>query len=375
MQKILILYLMLLFTQFASASPFASVVVRYEPAPGQFVNNEQFNDPNRALGAPVGGGTNIADQSSIVSLGAFGGSIVLGFDQTVTDDLLNPFGMDAIVFSNAFWSGSNPNDHWAECATIEISYDANQNGQSDDTWYLIPGSHISNPQNQWASATWDTFISDGTYPPMNETWLPPGSFGTWSTYAYELPAKLFSLLIVRNPSENSEIEGIFGYAEYSPTLLLGDLDANNNVDDPTMTDEDFYTVPDDPHTIGISPGSGGGDAFDIAWAIDPVTGEAANLEGFDFIRLTTAVFVDLNLVGPVGEKSAEIDAVADVAPDPFGDVDNDSDIDLLDMAEMQICFGVVDPGKTDCQRFDRNGDNMIALDDANAAIQRLTGPR
>lgn len=366
---------MMLLTRTAHASPFATFVVSYDPAPGQFVNHDQFNDPDRALGAPVGGGTNIADQSSIVSLGAFGGSITLGFDQTVTDDLLNPFGMDAIVFSNAFFSGSNPNDHWAECATIEISYDTNQNGLADDAWYLIPGSHILSPQDQWMSATWDDNVSDDTYPPMNETWLPPGSFGTWSTNAYELPSKLFASLIVRNPSEDEMVEGIFGYAEYSPTLLLGDLDADNIVDDPQMSVGDFYTTPDDPFEIGMSPGSGGGDAFDIVWAIDPLTGEAANLTGFDFIRLTTAVFVDLNLVGPVGEKSAEIDAVADVAIDPFGDFDHDADIDLLDVAEMQICFGADNPGKTVCKQFDRDDDNEIALDDATAVIQRLTGPR
>ncbi|MCP4248931.1 MAG: hypothetical protein GY778_17960, partial [bacterium] len=37
--------------------PFASQVIAYDPAPGQFVNVPEFDDPARALGPPQGGGT------------------------------------------------------------------------------------------------------------------------------------------------------------------------------------------------------------------------------------------------------------------------------------------------------------------------------
>ena len=68
------------------------------------------------------------------TLGGFGGTITLIFDHTVEDDPLNPFGMDAIVFGNAFWHGGDWNSHWAECATIEISLDVNGNSEADDPW-------------------------------------------------------------------------------------------------------------------------------------------------------------------------------------------------------------------------------------------------
>ena len=87
----------------------------------------------------------------------------------------------------------------------------------------------------------------------------------------------------------------------------------------------------------MSPGASGGDAFDIAWAIDPETGQLAKLNGFDFIRITSAVNVE---PGPFGEKSAEVDAVADVAIDPVGDSDADGDIDLRDFAAAQTCLGL-----------------------------------
>lgn len=331
--------LVLLAEGVVAETPFATRVIDYAPAPGQWVNDDRFNDPTAVLGPPFPSGLPSPDEFSLVTLGGFGGSITIGFDHTVLDDPLNAFGTDAIVFGNALWASGNPNDHWTECATIEISLDVNGNRDADDPWYLIPGSHIPDPAGQFVVVTWDDDVGDDTYPPAIDTWIPPGSSGMWTTWAYELPPELFGAPVVTNPSLEPGVEGIFGYAEYSPTFLLGDLDADNVVDDPTIPSEEFYTVPDDPFAVGMTPGSGGGDTFDIAWAIDVATGKSANLPGFDFIRITTAVNV---VFGALGEKSAEIDAVADVAPDPFGDFDEDGDVDLLDYSAFQNCFGVAD---------------------------------
>lgn len=306
---------LLTWIQYATAAdPFATTVIEYAPAPGQFVNVSEFDDPAEALGPPAGGGTANADNSSQVSLGGFGGSITLGFDHTVMDDAANPRGLDAIVFGNAFWSGGNHNRHWAECAYIEISRDVNGNALADDPWYLITGSHIFDPANQIETQTWDDDTADATNPPVNPLWIPPGESGVWQTTAFHLPSDVFGGPVVLNPNGlSATAEGIVGYADYSPTLLLGDLDADNVVDDLVVGPATFYTVPDDPFTAGVSPGSGGGDAFDIAWAVDAETFAPAALDGFDFIRLTNGV----NALDPfLGEMSPEIDAVADVEAGP-----------------------------------------------------------
>ena len=353
-------------------SPFASTVIEYSPAPGQFVNNGDFNNPQEALGPPQGAGTAQMSTSSLVSLGGFGGSITLAFDHVVTDDPLNPYGIDAIVFGNAVWVGGNPNAHWAECATIEIALDTNKNGRIEDgeNWYLIPGSHIRDPAAQFSVQTWDDDPHTAT-PPELPSWIPAGRSGTWSTSAYELPREVFASWIVTNPDTGLHIEGIFGYAEYTPTLILGDMDADNTVDDSSMSVEEFYTTPDDPYAIGITPGSGGGDGFDIAWAIDPSTGSPAHLPGFNFIRLKNGVNA---VIGVFGEKSPEIDALADVAPDPFGDIDGDGDIDLADVALFQQCFGQTLAAAPACAAAERNGDGRIDWLDAAAFILRLMGP-
>ncbi|MBX3405569.1 MAG: hypothetical protein KF869_02295 [Phycisphaeraceae bacterium] len=313
----------------AGDSWFATRVMHYAPAPGQFVNQPQYNNPSRALGPPTGGGTISPDNSGVVTLGGFGGSITLGFDRPILDDPRNPMGLDIIIFGNASYVLGDPNRRFAECAIIEVSRDDNHNGLADDAWYLIPGSHLAEPfAASLFTMTWDNDTADPTHGPAQVSWLPPGTpafppLHTWQTTTHQLPVSIFGIApVLVNPNGSAaETEGVWGYADHTPTLLLGDLTGNNLVDDPTLAPEDFYTVPDDPLTVGISPGSGGGDAIDIAWAVDATTGAPANLDRIDFVRITNPVHA---LLGPVGEWSAEIDAVAIVRP-AFHPADFDRD--------------------------------------------------
>ena len=309
----------------ARADDFATRVIAYNPAFGQFINDPAFNDPARALGPPVGGGTINADLSSLVSLGGFGGSITLAFDQPVEDHPDNPQGLDFIVFGNAFHFAGDETRRWAEAALVEISYDANTNGLADDPWYTIPGSALAAPI---------------TLP------LPPAFNGP-----------------VLENTTGTDQEQHWGYADLSPTLLLGDTDANNTVDDPAADPHSFYTVPDSPMTVGVDPGSGGGDAFDIAWAIDPVTGSPANLTAFHFIRLTTAAD---HKTAIFGENSAEIDAVADVRPihTCIADVNNDGMLSPADFSAWVAAYNTQSPAA------DQNGDGNITPADISAWVAK-----
>ncbi len=308
---------------------FADILIDFAPAPGQFVNNPNFNNPAKALGAPVGDGLNSQDTSKVVSLGGFGGVIVLGFSQTVWDDPCNPYGLDAIVFGNAIFALGDPNRRFAEAAVIEISRDANNNGIADDPWYLIRGSHLPDPIAALHAQTWDTNTADPTNPPNNPAWIPTGQSGVWQTINYRLPA-LFESTVVVNPSgPAASLEGYFGYADCTPVLILGDTDADDIAEQPGMDPQDFYTVADNPFAVGVSPGSGGGDAFDIAWAIDPADGFPAHLDGFDFIRISTAVHF---IAGPLGELSAEIGGVSDARADAsFFESDTIPGVDVEDL--------------------------------------------
>ncbi len=309
------------------ADDFATKVIAYDPAPGQFVNDQNFNDPKDALGPPDGAGKLSGNNTSVVTLGGFGGSITLAFEQRVLNNPGNPLGMDFIVFGNAFYVQGNPDRRWAEASLIEISLDTNSNGSADDTWYTIPGSSLT--------------------PPIT---LP-------------LPPEFDGPILENNTGTTAE--SYFGYADMSPTLLLGDTNADGIVDDPAMLPEDFYTVPDDPMTTDIDPGSGGGDAFDIAWAIDPATGDQANLGGFDFIRITTAVD---SINGSLGEVSTEIDAVAivrSVSTTCIADVNGDGVLTPADFTAWLAAYQNMDPAA------DQNGDGMITPADFTAWLNNF----
>jgi hypothetical protein len=318
----------------AHASDFAAVVVDYTPAPGQFVNSPDFNDPARALGAPIGGGLSAADNTKVVTLGGFGGSITLRFAGPVIDDPLNPWGVDVIVFGNAFYAGSNPNRRFAEGAIIEVSQDSNANGLADDAWLVIRGSSLPTPPNAARQLqAWDSNTGSST-PPSNPAWYPAAPwFPAWpiayTTTTFRLPAA-FEVSVLQNPNGlGASIEGYFGYADLSPTLRLGDTNADDVVDDSGADPGAFYSSPDNPFGVGVSPGSGGGDGIDLAWAVDPATGAPAGPERIDFIRISTGV----NRVDPLfGEMSAEISGVADVRPRPaFYDFTGDGRADAEDV--------------------------------------------
>lgn len=252
------------------ANPFADSVVSYAPRPGQFVGNPMYNDPARCLGAPKGLLVSIPDNSSLATLGD-GGSIVLAFNDPVYDDPRNPYGLDFIAFSNAQFVGGNPNYRWQELAYVEISQDCAE-------WHLILPNILPGELR--------------------------GGIDTGNSYT-----------VVR------------GYAEYTPTVGLPQV--INPASGICRTNEELYTVPDrasvqsDPDSIGFDYASGGGDAFDIAWAVAqsapgvPARDEfgnaiPANLGWFRYIRITDAVVGDS--LPELGEISAEIDAVSQIRP-------------------------------------------------------------
>ncbi|MFG0256951.1 MAG: hypothetical protein ACF8GE_03520 [Phycisphaerales bacterium JB043] len=329
----------------ASAGDFAQAVIEYQPAPGQFINNPWFNDPSRVLGPPLGGGTTDPDETDLVSLGGIGGSIIIAFDQTVMDDPRNPHGLDAIVFSNAFWNVGDPTYRFDEPTIIEISKDVNQNGQPDDFWYVIPGTHLPPvPTDSYVTQLWDNVAGNGT-PPDNLAWYPDSVIYPWIGPSYSTHGFLLTPSL---PDPSGALEVVWGYGELSPTLLLGDLSGatgsawdnslTDPVDQPGMAPECFYTVPDDPMVVGIDPYSGGGDAFDIAWAVVPSNGDLANIDGFDFIRLRTGQ--DL-IQGPLGEVSGEIDAVADVRA--VGDINSDDSVNGSDLGLLLGAWNTNNP--------------------------------
>lgn len=268
--------------------PWADEVIEYtatDPVPG-------FTDSTDALGAPFGLGPSVpANDDNTVSIGTPSGDprgrLVLKFDTPVTNDPLNPGGYDFIVFSNAFWVGGAPERRFQEPGAVEISNDG-------VNWFLIPGSR-------------SLMKSGGELPLISE---PDGDNNLGTGNELLLAGHITNPNQLLGGDPNDEYN--WGYADLSPTL------------EPYL---DNYVRPDNPLTVGTDAGTGGGDAFDIAWAMD-AAGQPVGLTQFQYIRISP--FVERSMSG-LGLASPEITAVADIAPEV--DTDNDG---ILDDFELRV---------------------------------------
>lgn len=131
-------------------SPFVSDVLQYNPAPGKYVNERlelAGNSENRASQATARCRSyffknerlfkeaKLSDEPKTVSLGAFGGYIVMAFDHMVK----NEDGEDFLVYGYTRGGDRNKEYIFPQPGVVFVSFDANANGEADDEWYLLDG--------------------------------------------------------------------------------------------------------------------------------------------------------------------------------------------------------------------------------------------
>lgn len=115
-------------------------VYEYTPAPGQFINELKTGGFDGSQTTPEAAITyaearmNEVDRDgnpypNWVSLGGFGGYIVVGFDHSID----NTGNYDLGILGNSFSGSSEPGIVW-------VMQDENGNGLPDDTWYELAGS-------------------------------------------------------------------------------------------------------------------------------------------------------------------------------------------------------------------------------------------
>jgi len=142
-------------TSTQAADPWADGVVNYTPGTGianDFATGNPFSDSSTALGEPTRFTSDSANfggpvqpfnspfrANEVVSIGE-GGSLTVSFDEPVTDDPLNPFGIDLLVFGNSFYfltpfaSDGVAGSPSTEGGRIEVSADATAFSQRLATW-------------------------------------------------------------------------------------------------------------------------------------------------------------------------------------------------------------------------------------------------
>jgi hypothetical protein len=296
MKKIKILSVLAISTLCGFSQHVANELIEYRPAPGQHINIENIGTPQAAQKMTK-------SFSSLVSLGSFGGYVVLGFEKACVNHPDNPYGIDFTIFGNAFSGSSEPGVVW-------VMQDKNQNGLPDDTWYEIAGSHhfySKTVQNYkvtyFKTETRDVFWKDNS----GETgWIKANSFNLQEYY----PTDQFFPLY---PSDSVTFWG---------TLLKPEIDFSNNqeikVKPPAFGYADSHPrkqgvelfIPDNPYTNEIE--GAGGDPIDISWAVDSL-GNYVNLDSIHFVKIVSGSLLS---AGWLGEISTDVAWVEAVQPNP-----------------------------------------------------------
>jgi len=270
-------------------------IIEYTPAPGQFINTAS-GSPEAALSLTNKGG-------GLVSLGGFGGYIILRSSGSIENDPGNPFGVDFTIFGNAM-------SHWSEPGIVSVMKDENGNGIPDETWYELAGSDhffprtisdyqisYTNPHSDVAADIhWEDnqgatgLLLKNSF--QRQPYYPdPLIFSTIGESKCEFEGtRIEPILDFSNPAQNVSYKRRFGYA-----------DNNYRIDSE-------YLLPDDPYTAGSQ--NSGGDGMDINWAIDG-DGQYIDLDKIDFVKIYTAVNANGRFLG---ELSTEISHMIDVAP-------------------------------------------------------------
>jgi len=279
-------------------SPFVSRIVEYKPAPGQFINQPGIGTPEAAESI-VGG------LDGIVSLGGFGGYIVVGFDQKIWNDPDNPYGVDFTIVGNAIPNSSEPGVVMVMCAT--------GCGEHNGVWYELKGSNHDLPSTiHNYTITYKNPESDvAADVPWKDSTGKNGALKKVSQHQqpyYPLPE-----IFPDYPQDEVSFTGTLiesGIDDENPQFIRIPSLAYGYVDNHPFDGWAPPFLPDNPKTVDALEGSGG-DAFDIDWAVDK-DGKPVYLEGIDFIRIYTAVNAN---AGWLGEVSTEVSAVIDVSPD------------------------------------------------------------
>lgn len=280
-----------------------SSVVSYLPI-GQYASGQGWGS---AAGKFAG---KASLESTGVSLGALGGYIEFKFDDGITDDPTNPYGVDFVIYGNAF--NGNP-----EAGAVQVS----ENGT---TWYELAGSKYYDGgfsfdgnkatggkySNVYTGTLRDTTVNytKGSDIQVTLGGNGPKTFTTatawWPTvgeYADSVIAAAHqdSNVTVSRTANQLTFGGVTAVQDSNTTAeyAFGYADVTPNGSPATYGDA---VNPYTPYTSGKT----GGDGFDLAWAVDISTGQPVNVTGkvFKYVRVYSAVLDNATF----GETSTEV---------------------------------------------------------------------
>ena len=375
--------------------PWLTRVYEYRPAPGQFVNTlpvcrvgEPVDSVLARCQAAICGRVDTVTSTfhgqtitridtvwaeSMITLGGYGGYVVVGFDHPV----VNMHTWDFEIQGNAFVSERESHGGSSEPGVVMVGVDADGDGvpSDGDRWYELAGSEYSHPKTQHdyeityyrpdenkqrTPSRVDPSLNDTTYIRWTSNDVNPDSIGGYMS---------------RNTYHNQPYWPLWLQGE--ETLTFGGTKLRCNAIDMGANQGNSYYVqyffdwgyvdnlPNNPARVPVE-GDIYNPGFKIDWAVDE-QGRHVNLTHIDFIK----VYNGMNqYCGWTGETSTEVAAGIDYHPDaelpqfPVGDVNHDGEVNISDanaVIDMILTGNVTTDG-------DVNGDLEVNISDVNAII-------
>ena len=284
----------------AQNSPYISKVYDFLPAPGQFVNElpeYMDGDSHEAILAKVEEQICGDKNPGMISLGAFGGYVVFGFDHPVA----NVEGAyDFKIYANAFMAAGSSVGGSCEPGIVMVSVDANGNGLADDEWYELAGS-------DYGKETTIKNYSITYYKPDADKTPTPEGMMTDTTYIRWTSSEGNEGYVMKNSFHNQSYwpEWYEGETmEFVGTKLADNAtDTSGNGSNFVLTRLDWGYADNLANDID--------EGFKIDWAVD-AEGNPKHLTHIDFVKVYTAVN---QYCGWIGETSTEICGAEDLHPD------------------------------------------------------------
>lgn len=261
-------------------------VYEYLPAPGQFVHlvNASSKEEAKAVAEER------INDGGLVSLGAFGGFIVVGFGHGIENI---PDEYDFAIAGNSFDGNSEP-------GIVYVMQDENKNGMPDDVWYELKGSDSFSPETIRNYSV--TYFQNS---PLNDSSSSPsiawednngtkGSIDLNATFPQWLDSVSYSLsgicLKSKTYFSNMWVNPSFewGYADN-----FGQDHNSNNREIQFLTNVSMKNY----------------NCFKIENAVN-ANGEKVDLKSIDFIKVQCAV---QSQGGVIGELSTEIAGFAELS--------------------------------------------------------------
>ena len=262
---------------------FANKVWEYRPAPGQFINTTtSAYKKGFTYDDILEEATRRIQQKSLLTLGGFGGYIVLGFPQSIP----NVTGeYDFKIKGNAYYNsktGTGALGGSAEPGIVFVSKDVNGNGKPDDEWYELKGSEYGKDT--------ETRGYEITYHRPNPANLKVFWKDNQGNEGY----------IFRNSFHNQE--------SYYPLWIESDeiTFQGTRLKDNAVLENGLWVGYCYPWGYADNhPNSKEGSNFKIDWAVDS-NGSPVDLDQIDFVKIMTAVNQD---AGQMGEISTEVTTI------------------------------------------------------------------